>query len=140
MKLQLLKRIRHVPLAAAMAGTLLLASAAHADAESGKLVLSGFTDAAAGDQLLAGDYAAVIQKLAPHATDFNVNEVAASTNLCVAYVASGRLDEAHNACNEAIKLARLDGADVPFLERLAHKDALSIAYANRAVLNKLSGQ
>jgi Flp pilus assembly protein TadD len=140
MKMQLLKRLRHVPMAAAMAGTLLLASAAHADVESGKLVLSGFADAAAGEQLLAGNYASVIQKLAPHASDFNVNEVAASTNLCVAYVASGRLDEARNACNEAIKLARLDDIDVPFLERLAHQDPLSIAKANRAVLGKLSGQ
>ncbi|HTB67496.1 MAG TPA: hypothetical protein VK727_14800 [Steroidobacteraceae bacterium] len=140
MKLQLLKSIRRVPLAAALAGTLLIASAAHADAESGKLVLSGFTDAAAGEQLLAGDYAVVIQKLAPHATDFNQNEVAASTNLCVAYVASGRLDEAHKACDEAIRLARRNDFDVSYLERLAHQDPLSIAHANRAVLSKLSGQ
>ena len=140
MKLQLLKSIRRVPLAAAMAGTLLIASAAHADAESGKLVLSGFTDAAAGEQLLAGDYAVVIQKLAPHATDFNQNEVAASTNLCVAYVASGQLGEAHNACDEAVRLARWDESTVSLWERLAHHDALSIANANRAVLNKLSGE
>jgi hypothetical protein len=140
MKLQLPKSTRRLPLAAALAGTLLLASAAQADVESGKLVLSGFIDAAAGEQLLAGNYAAVIQKLAPHSTDYAANEVAASTNLCVAYVASGRLDEAHNACNEAIRMARLDDFDVPFLERLAHQDPLSIAYANRAVLTKLSGQ
>jgi hypothetical protein len=140
MKLQLPKSIRHVPLAAAIAATLLVAAAAHADVESGKLVLSGFTDVAAGDQLLAGDYAAVIQKLAPHSTDFNVNEVAASTNLCVAYVASGRLGEAQNACNEAIRMARWDDSSVSLWERLSHHDALSIAYANRAVLNKLSGE
>ena len=140
MKLQLPKSIRHVPLAAAIAGTLLVAAAAHADVESGKLVLSGFTDIAAGDQLLAGDYAAVIQKLAPHSTDFNVNEVAASTNLCVAYVASGRLGEAQSACNEAIRMARWDESTVSLWERLAHHDALSIAYANRAVLNKLAGE
>jgi hypothetical protein len=140
MKLQLLKSIRRVPLAAALAGTLLVASAAQADVESGKLVLSGFTDAAAGEQLMAGDYAAVIQKLAPHSTDFNVNEVAASTNLCVAYVASGHLNEAHDACDDAIKMARLGNFDTPFLERLTHQDPLSIAHANRAVLTKLSGQ
>ena len=45
---------------------------------------------------MAGDYAAVIHKLASHAADFDVDEVAASTNLCVAYVAMGRLDEAHD--------------------------------------------
>ena len=140
MKLQLPKSIRRVPLAAALAGSLLVAAAARADVESGKLVLSGFTDAAHGELLMAGDYAAVIQKLAPHSTDFNVNEVAASTNLCVAYVASGRLDEAHNACDEAIRMARLDDFDTPFLERLAHQDPLSIAHANRAVLSKLSGK
>jgi hypothetical protein len=140
MKLQLLKRFRHVPLAAAMASTLVVAAAAHADVEAGKLVLSAFTDVAAGDQLLAGDYAAVIQKLAPHSTDFNMNEVAASTNLCVAYVASGQLGEAHNACDEAVRLARWDESTVSLWERLAHHDALSIANANRAVLNKLSGE
>jgi hypothetical protein len=137
MKLQLLKS---VPLAAAIAATLLMASAAHADVEPGKLVLAGFTDAAEGDQLLAGDYSAVIQKLAPHSHEFNEDVVAASTNLCVAYVATGHLDAAHSACDEAIKLARLDSSGEPLLERMAHQDPLSIAYANRAVLSKLSGE
>ncbi len=53
MKLQSIKRAR-IPLAAALAATVLVASAAHATA-SGKLVLSGFEDAADGEQLLAGD-------------------------------------------------------------------------------------
>jgi hypothetical protein len=138
MKLQLLKSVR-LPLAA-VAASLLVASAAHADVESGKLVLAGFTDAADGEQLLAGDYAAVIQKLAPHSRDFNADTVAASTNLCVAYVAAGHLEAAHSACDEAIKMARLDQSSVPLLERIARQDPLSIAYANRAVLSKLSGE
>jgi carbohydrate-selective porin OprB len=140
MKLQLLKSIRHVSLAAALAGALLIAAAAPADAASDKLVLTGFTDAAAGEQLMAGEYATVIEKLGPHAADFHANEVAASTNLCVAYVASGHLDEARHACNEAIMTARLEESDGSLSERLAHQDALSVAYANRAVLTKLSGQ
>lgn len=137
MKLQMLKSMR-VPLIAA--ATLLVASAAHADVEAGKLTLSGYIDAAAGEQLMAGNYAAVIDKLALHATDFTVNEVAASTNLCVAYVAAGKLAEAHAACDEAIKMARMDQSGEPVLERLTHQDALSVAYANRAVLSKLSGK
>jgi hypothetical protein len=137
MKPQLLKRI---PLAVTMAAALLVASAAHADVESPKLVLSGFTDAAAGTQLMSGNYTAVIQKLAPHSQEFNADEVAASTNLCVAYVATGRLDEAHDACDEAIKLARLDQVSNSLTERLSKQDALSLAYANRAVLSKLSGE
>ncbi len=137
MKLQLLKSAR-IPLAAALAATVLVASAAHAEA-SGKLVLSGFEDAAEGEQLMAGDYAAVIQKLAPHSIAFEADEVAASTNLCVAYVATGKLEQAHSACDEAIAMARLDWGD-SLLERLSHQDALSLAYANRAVLTRLSGE
>lgn len=140
MKLQLMKSVQRLPLAAAVATTLLMASAAHADVESGKLVLAGFTDAADGDQLLAGDYAAVIQKLAPHTAEFSNDEVAASTNLCVAYVAAGHFDAAHAACDEAIKMARLDEFSRTLAERISHQDPLSIAYANRAVLTKLSGQ
>jgi hypothetical protein len=138
MKLQILNTLR-LPLAAT-AATLLAASAAHADVEAGKLILSGYIDAAAGEQLMAGNYAAVIDKLAPHSLDFGANEVAASTNLCVAYVATGKFDEAHTACDEAIKMARLDQFNYTVMERLAHQDALSVAYANRAVLTKLSGK
>jgi hypothetical protein len=140
MKLQLLKSTR-LPLAAVLAASLLV-SAAHADPASGKLVLSGFVDAADGEQLLAGDYATVIQRLGSHSIDFQADEVAASTNLCVAYVASHQLDKAHDACDEAIAMARLMDMNygVSFMERLAHQDVLSVAYANRAVLTRLSGK
>jgi hypothetical protein len=58
----------------------------------------------------------------------------------VAYVATGMLDEAHDACDEAIKMARLDQFSSSLTERLAKHDALTLAYANRAVLSKLSGE
>jgi hypothetical protein len=143
MKLQILKSIRYQPLAAALAATFMLAQSAHADTESSKLKLAGYIDAAAGEQLIAGNYTAVITKLAPHSEDFAVDQVAASTNLCVAYVAIHQWDAAHGACDEAIKMARRDPSSVSnmdLVERLAHKDALSIANANRAVLSKLSGE
>jgi hypothetical protein len=139
MKLQTLKSTRCKPLAAATAAMLLVAAAAHADEKSSKLTLVGYTDAAAGAQLAAGDYAAVIDKLAPHTTEFTVDELAASTNLCVAYVAVGKLDAARDACNEAIAIARLGQFGVSLLDRMTHHDPLSIAYANRAVLTNLSG-
>jgi hypothetical protein len=139
MKLQMLKSMR-APLAAITAAALLTTSAAHADVEAGKLTLAGYIDAADGEQLMAGNYAAVIDKLAPHRLDFSANEVAASTNLCVAYVATGKFDEAHSACDEAIKMARLDQFNSTVSERLLHQDALSVAYANRTVLTKLSGK
>ncbi len=89
MKLQTLKNLRSRPLGIAVAATLLVASVAHADTESPKLKLAGFVDAAEGTELIAGDYATVIEKLAPHSFAFDADEVAASTNLCVAYVAMG---------------------------------------------------
>jgi tetratricopeptide (TPR) repeat protein len=140
MKLQTLKNLRYKPLAAAIAATLLVVSVAHADPEAGKLTLAGFVDAAAGTALIAGDYAAVIDKLAPHSFAFDADEVAASTNLCVAYVAMGRLDEAHDACDEAIKIARMDRRGATLQEHLAYENAVAVAYANRAVLTKLSGE
>jgi hypothetical protein len=139
MKLQTLKNLRR-PLVLALAATLLAASVAHADTEAGKLKLTGFTDVAEGPALIAGDYAAVIDKLAPHSFAFEADEVAASTNLCVAYVAMGRLDEAHDACNEAITMARMDQWGTTLDERVAYENALSVAVANRAVLTKLSGE
>ena len=139
MKLQQLKTVR-LPLAAALAAALLGTSVARAGTTSQQLVLSGFVDAADGAQLMAGDYADVIEKLAPHTIDFRMDEVAASTNLCVAYVASGKLGPAHDACNEAIAMARLMDRDTEMLERMTHQDALSVAYANRAVLSRLAGE
>jgi hypothetical protein len=142
MKLQTLKSMRCKPLAIALAATFVLTSIAHADTESGKLKLSGYIDAAAGEQLIAGNYAAVITELTQHSADFKADQVAASTNLCVAYVAIHQLDAAHGACDEAIKMAREDqpASNMDLLERMAHQDALSVAYANRAVLTKLSGE
>jgi hypothetical protein len=140
MKLQPLKNLRCKPIAAAIAVTLLVAAVAHADTESGKLKLSGFIDAAEGAELISGDYATVIDKLAPHSFEFDADETAASTNLCVAYVAMGRLDEAHDACDEAIKLARMDQRGATLAEHLGYENAVAIAYANRAVLTKLSGE
>jgi hypothetical protein len=140
MKLQTLKNLRSRSLGIAVAATLLAASAAHADPESTKLKLAGFVDAAAGTELIAGDYAAVIDKLAPHSIAFDTDEVAASTNLCVAYVAMGRLDEAHDACDEALRIARMDQWGVTLQDHRAYEDAVDVAVANRAVLTKLSGE
>ena len=140
MKLQSLKRLRCQPLVATAVAALLVTSMAHAGTEPTKLTLAGFADAAEGTQLLAGDYTTVIQKLASHSIEYGLNEVAASTNLCVAYVASRRLDAARGACDEAITMAKLDQPGAGLQERMAHEDALSIARANRAVLAKLSGE
>jgi hypothetical protein len=140
MKLQALRKVRFKALASTMAAALLTTAVAHAAGPSGKLTLAGYMDAADGDQLMAGDYAAVIEKLAPNAAHFGEDEVAATTNLCVAYVATGQLQTARGACDEAVKTAQRDWDSLGLTERLSHTDALSVAYANRAVLSKLSGE
>ena len=138
MKLQSLKNLRRKPLSVAIAATLLVASVAHADTESSKLKLAGFVDAAEGTELISGDYASVIKRLAPHTLAFEADAVAASTNLCVAYVAMGRLDEAHDACEAAVKIARMDQRGSTLAERVAYSDELNIAVANLAGLTKLA--
>lgn len=140
MKLQTSKHPQRRSVGIAIAAALLVASAAHAATDPAKLKLSGFIDAAEGQQLLAGDYAAVIDRLAPHAGEFREDEVAASTNLCVAYVAMGKLDNALEACDEAIQMARLEEAGLTRQEQRTHTDVLAVAYANRAVLTKLAGE
>jgi len=128
------------PALLAALATALTASAAHAAEPSKPLVMSGFADAAAGEELMAGNYAAVIRALAPHGVQFDKDEVAASTNLCVAYAASGQLEQARKACEEAITMARTDEPGITLTERVAHQDALGLAFANRAVVTRLSGE
>ncbi len=132
-----LQRPGRSSLFAAAAAAVITASAAHADTESGKLMLSGYTDSAAGVMLATHNYEAVIDKLAPHSAAFSSDEVAASTNLCVAYVAMHRLGEARDACDEAVKFAKADQPGVSLAEHRAHEEAVSLALANRAVLEKL---
>jgi len=119
------------------------AGAAHAGpAQAGaaadhKLVLSSYEDRAAGAQLLAGQYGAVIEKLGHHGLTFSDDEVAAGTNLCVAYIMTGKWDAAHAACDEAIALAALDVPEPDALALRTHDEQMALAYSNRAVLHWL---
>lgn len=113
------------------------AGPAHPGAADHKLVLSGYEDDAAGAQLLAGRYGAVIEKLAHHGRAFTDDEVAASTNLCVAYIMTAKWDAAHAACDEAIALASLDVPQPGALSLRAHNEQIALAYSNRAVLQWL---
>ena len=120
------------------AAAVLAVSAAHA-ADPGKLALSAYSDGVAGAEVMSGDYGAAITKLAPHGIAFYTDAVSASTNLCVAYVATGQLTQAKAACDEAVRVAQLDLTGVSPLERLERVDsALALAQSNRAVLGKLT--
>ncbi len=114
---------------------------AHADTESPKLKLAGFVDAAEGTELIAGDYATVIEKLAPHSFAFDADEVAASTNLCVWPTSrwAGWMKPTTPVTKPSSSPAWISGAR-PLQEHMAYEDALAVAVANREVLTKLSGE
>jgi hypothetical protein len=127
----------------AVLGSVVLGAAARAQPPSHKLVLAGYADGPQGSALLAGRYDAVILRLAAHGMQFEEDEVSASTNLCVAYVATRRWRSADTACDEALEDARLDARapTAPTLSvRLACNEEVAVAYSNRAVLELIEGR
>jgi len=115
----------------------LLGSTASADASAGKIVLSGYADGVGGESLMAGDYAAIIGKLGAHGMGFALDPIAASTNLCIAYIMTHAWDKADGACDEAVRVAKLDTPTGTLYERATHDHQVAIAYSNRAVLHSL---
>ncbi len=105
-----------------------------------KLVLSGYGDRAAGATLLAGHYGTVIEELGGHGPSFARDAVAASTNLCIAYIMTARWSAAHPACDEAVALAALDVPERDLLSREMHGEQMAVAYSNRAVLHWLESR
>ena len=116
------------------------AAGAHADGEHQKMTLGAYTDAAEGRSLLAGRYREVIDVLGSHGLRFKEDGLAASTNLCVAYIMTHRWSEAHPACDEAIGFAKLEMPDGPGLSTGAYDERVAIAYSNRAVLEWLEAR
>ena len=134
------KHMKRRMLRAAVLGSIAAAAAAQAGAGE-KVVLGGYQDAAAGSQLLAGDYQGVIGRLATHGFAYSQDEAAASTNLCVAYIMTKAWDAAHRECDLAIRLAHLsDFSDVSLAGRTSNAERVALAYSNRAVLNWLEAR
>jgi len=122
--------------AAAFASTC-LAAGAHADGAHQKMTLGAYTDAAEGQTVLARRYRDVIEVLGSHGLRFKQDELAASTNLCVAYIMTHRWSEAHAACDEAVEFAKLEMMEPPGFATDTHGERVAIAYSNRAVLEWL---
>jgi hypothetical protein len=124
----------------ALVAALAVAGAAHADGSSTKAVLSAYEETAGGVAIARGDYAATVSQLAPHGASYKSDRVAASTNLCVAYIMTRQWETAHAACDTAISLAQQEPADATLFGRRNHAEAIAVAYSNRAVLNWLEAQ
>jgi tetratricopeptide (TPR) repeat protein len=126
------KPIRTLQLAVAAAA--LAGSAAYAD-ETGHFELTAFSNGTAGAALTSGDYNTALAQL-QHA-NFLQNDTT-STNRCVAYSVTRRLEDARIACNAAVREAQQQLASMPVSmswARSDYRDYLAVAYSNRAVLN-----
>ncbi|HEY2590606.1 MAG TPA: hypothetical protein VGI35_03355 [Steroidobacteraceae bacterium] len=128
------------PLGVAAIASMCFAADAHADGAHQKMMLGAYTDAAEGQTVLAGRYGAVIEVLGGHGLRFKQDELAASTNLCVAYIMTHRWNEARPACDEAIRFAKLEMPESPGFADDAHHESVAMAYSNRAVLEWLEAR
>jgi hypothetical protein len=115
------------------------AAAYAAEPATGKFELTAFSNTAAGDSLIRGDYNLAIQKLGIDARSLARDTV--NTNRCVALALTHQLAAAHEACDAAVRDAQRELANAPAPElwsRSQYRDYLGVAYSNRAVVNYLS--
>jgi hypothetical protein len=129
--------MRSRPLRIAALASMCFAASAQAHDPHKGMTLCGYIDAADGQNLLTGRYGEVIGALGSYGLRFKEDAVAASTNLCVAYIMTHSWNTAARACDEAIRFATLETRESPALRPDAHDEHIAIAYSNRAVLEWL---
>jgi hypothetical protein len=117
---------------------LLLGSTAHAATDS-HFVLTAYTNAQGGEELVKGDYVAALVKLGQpgHPKDPSTF----SANRCVALIVTQQWEAARKACDTAVHDAqaqRVAHGAWAIAEGHLQDDYLALAYANRAVLMWLS--
>jgi hypothetical protein len=124
----------------AFAAALIAGPAAYAaEPATGKFELTAFSNTAAGDSLVRGNYNLAIQQLKIDAHTFARETI--NTNRCVALALTHQFAEAHEACDAAVRDAQRQLANAPSTElwsRSQYRDYLAVAYSNRAVINYLS--
>jgi hypothetical protein len=106
-------------------------------------LLTAYVDAVGGERLIAGQYdTALVQIRTAARTDANA-EVVNKTNACVALAELKQLDQARQACDDAVTAAsrdRLHSSGVVSKSRLDENESSAIAYTNRAVVHSLSNE
>jgi hypothetical protein len=125
----------------AFAAALLAGSAAHAAEQAHSFVLTAFSNGAAGQSIVTGDYDAALKQLDSKSRTATLDTDSISTNRCVAYSVTKHLDAAQSACDAAIRDAQQEIANLPVSmswARRQYRDYLALAYSNRAVFNWLS--
>jgi len=124
----------------AFAAALLAGSAAHAADQPRTFELAAFSNTLAGDSLVRGKYDMAFQQL-PVDEHSLASATMVTTNRCVTLIVTRKLEEAHTACNAAVRAARLEITTLPVTlswDRQEFRDYLALAYSNRAVLNYIT--
>ena len=123
-------------------GTLLLATAnVRADGEHHPLVLTAFINGAGGPSLVAGKYDAALGEIQHGQAPLQNIQDLKVTNLCVAYTALRRWEQAKRPCDAAVTAAKADkqrAASGPSASLTDENAYVAIAYTNRAVLHWLT--
>jgi hypothetical protein len=111
-------------------------------AETGQgYVLTAYSDAVGGNQLLAGQYSAALIRIRTSGSGTTSTEVVKTTNACVAYIMLRRLREAGTSCDAAVSAATMDRSHakgVVTRSRIQEDSAVAIAFSNRAIARALS--
>lgn len=109
-------------LALALASGAALADGAH------RFVFTAYTDAAGGEEVLAGHYRAALLELKGHPDIMELDPSATNTNRCVAYSMTLQWQQARAACDTAVREAT----------QTSDSEYVALAYANRAVMRWMS--
>jgi tetratricopeptide (TPR) repeat protein len=106
-----------------------------------RFVFTVYTDAMGGGEIAAGHYQAALNDLRRHPDTMGPDASTTNTNRCVAYSMTQQWQEAHIACDAAVRAAtdmiRTSPAWWGWGSAPGYDD-LALAYANRAVLSWLS--
>ena len=121
--------------------SLLLGQAAQAADPAHSFVLTAYSNAAGGPELISGNYGAATEALRypPRITVSDAGTT--SNNRCVALTMTKQWDSARAACNQAVRDAQQEKAMLPSYQYWAREfknDNLAVALSNRAVLHWMS--
>jgi hypothetical protein len=133
------KQLRARGLAAAVA--LLLGSAAQAGEQSHNFVLTAYSNAAGGTDLVSGNYQAANEILRYYGSLTALDASASSNNRCIALTMTKQWDAARAACDQAVRAAERENATLSpyqYSGRELGNDYVAVALSNRAVLHWLS--
>ncbi|MEL6871059.1 MAG: hypothetical protein AAFO81_14760 [Pseudomonadota bacterium] len=123
---------------AAIFGIVLILTTTGGDAyaQRSAFVMSAIENEAAGDEILAGDYAGAADLLS-EGDKLDGDAFSKANNLCVALTLGGQIDDAERQCNEALYHSRIHRRSIE--SRVDVVRFRAVALSNRGVLKAISG-